>query len=261
MSKTTAEDPREPALQVRRYLQGSVAGSLATISARDELAGYPFGSLVPYALDEGGAPLVMISELAQHTRNLRASPRASLLVADPNAEGDPQVSWRVTLVGEFHPVAVEDAAAGEALGARYRARNPTARAYQQLKDFAYWRLDIQAIRSIQGFGRIAWVSPEDYRACVEPEALAEAAPGAIAHMNADHGDALLDYCRAFRGLDPGAAELLSLDAGGFLVRTRDPDGLEFFPFDEPVRPAQLRHAFVDLVKRARATLVLDPEEA
>jgi putative heme iron utilization protein len=129
-------------------------------------AGHPFGSLVHYALDERGRPLLLLSRLAEHTQNLLADPRAALLVIEPReprtagaAEPDALALGRVTLLGRLAAVADGEA---DAARARYLARHPSAERYLAMKDFAFYRMEVEALRYVGGFGRMSWVSADDY---------------------------------------------------------------------------------------------------
>jgi putative heme iron utilization protein len=250
-----ADDPDEedeqedPAADVRRWLLTTPIASMATLSADPETEGFPFGSVVPFALTPEGEPFILTASIAQHTRNLRRDPRASLLVQEPVvAGGDPQAGWRVTLLGRMRPI---DADA--ALHARYAERVPDSPAYLETHDFAYWKMDVTRVRSIAGFGRIGWVEAAAIRRDPLGEGLAEAAPAIIEHMNTDHADALLAMCAAFRDVRPARAEIVAVDRTGFLVRA---DGAEMhhFSFGREIRAADAREAFVALTREARARL-------
>ncbi|MDQ4070151.1 MAG: CREG family protein [Actinomycetota bacterium] len=124
--------------------------------------GHPFGSLVAYALDSDGSPLFLLSRMAEHTRNLTEDGRAALLVAEPAPDGaDPLAAGRVTLLGTVS--AAEDGRARE----RYLAANPSAAGYVDFGDFAFHRLDVQAVRYVGGYGRMSWVDAAAY-AVAEP---------------------------------------------------------------------------------------------
>jgi len=233
-----------PAALARAHLDSHKDAVLATLSTDAATAGFPFGSVVPYALDEEGRPLILVSDIAQHTRNLKADPRASMLVR-PAADGDAQATWRVTLVGRMEPI--DD----ERCYARYVARVPNAPSYHDAHDFGLWRMVLTRIRFIGGFGRIHWVEADQYLREPGHGGFREAAQPIIDHMNADHADAVMDYCRGLRGVEPAGAELVGVEAGGFFVRTREPDDLLYFAFEEEIAVDQARHAFVALLKKAR----------
>lgn len=149
----------------RRLCAAQRYGALATV-ARDP-AGTPYASLVAYALDPAGNPLFFLSALAEHTANFLADPRASLLVveapqpgdADPAA--DPLTRGRVTLLGRVTSVPRAEAAAARAA---FLARHPEASFYAELPDFAMYRLQVEGLRYVGGFGRMSWVKPAEYAA-------------------------------------------------------------------------------------------------
>jgi putative heme iron utilization protein len=134
----------------RQLLEAERHGVLATLSARH--AGWPFASVMPYALDPAGRPLLLLSELAEHTRNLRADPRVSLLVVESAARDDPVAGARVTLMGTA--ALAED----QAVASRYVERHPQAAEYLMLGDFRVWVLEPTQARFISGFGDMGWIS-------------------------------------------------------------------------------------------------------
>jgi len=151
-SSSPGGTPRgERADAVRRLLFEGRFGVLSTISTKPE--GFPFGSLVPFAQGGRGEPLLLLSALAQHTRNLRADPRACLLVAAPGVE-DPQQAPRAALIGRAVEVGGTEAEDGRA---RYLQRHAKAGAFFAL-DFGLWRLDVSEVRFVGGFAQAAWIS-------------------------------------------------------------------------------------------------------
>ena len=136
----------------RALLEAESVGILSSISVHR--AGYPYGSLAPYALSARGTPLLLLSGLAAHTKNLIADPRASLFVGDRTAVEDPQAGGRLSLLGRAAPV---EAAAEPEARARDLARWPRAQAYFELRDFALWELAIEEARLVAGFGQIRWL--------------------------------------------------------------------------------------------------------
>ena len=203
--------------QARTLVHLGRTGTLGTLSRRHP--GHPFVSIMPYAPDERGRPLVLISTLAMHTQNLAADPRASLLVAQPG--DDPLALARVTLMG-----AARRLEAGERPAARdvYLARHPNAVHWVDFDDFAFWRLDVADVYFVGGFGAMDWLTVSGYEAS-RPDPLADAAPGIIEHMNRDHADALVLYARMLGGLAAQAAEMVAVDRLGFKLRVRAADGL------------------------------------
>jgi len=191
-------------------------GALATVSRRRP--GHPFASLMPYAPDERGRPLLLASGLAVHTQNLAADPRASLLVAERGPEEDALAAGRVTLVGTAAPL---DGAAVAAARAAYLARHPAAAAWVDFGDFAFWRVAVEEVYLVAGFGSMGWIAGADYAAArVDP--LADAAADIAEHMNRDHPDALLELARALAGEPADAARMTSVDRLGFGLRPHWP---------------------------------------
>ena len=245
-------DPSHAPTARARVRQGR-SGTLATLSTAEGIEGHPFGSVVPYATDRQGRPILLLSRIAEHTRNLLADPRASLLVRDEQAAGDPQASWRMTLVGRAARLP-RDEEEHEEIRARYLEVVPGARAYEAAHDFDFWRLVPARIRWIEGFGKIRWADLDAYGAQPGAEAMAEAGPGILAHMNDDHEDALGTLCEAFRGFRPAGVRMVAIDPGGFLVRTRDPERTEFFSFPVEIEAADTREAMIRMLGEARAAL-------
>jgi putative heme iron utilization protein len=197
--------------ELSRTLMSSKAfGSLATMSI--ECPGFPFGSLVGYAVDALGRPLLCLSSMAEHSRNMAADPRASLLVTEHDGGNNLLALARVTLVGEMSKI---DGDERQACLDRYLAAHPSAY-YTGFHDFSVYRLEVTNVRYVGGFARMSWVTGEQY-AIAEPDPLLEAAERIITHMNEDHADALVAYCRAFGGVEPVSAVLVGVDRYGMDV--------------------------------------------
>lgn len=229
--------------EARGLLLAAWQGILSTNSR--EVPGYPFGSVAPYCLDATGRPLILISELAQHTKNLRADPRCSLIVVAPGE--DLQANARLTLVGDCHPLA--DAPAIEAAAARYYRYFPESTDFHRIHDFRFFRLEPVRCRYIGGFGRIHWVAPEAVL-LANPFA-GEREADIVAHMNEDHAVALAHYCRQ-AGFDPSGQVpvMTGIDAEGIHLRLGA--RLLRIPFPSPVAtPGQAREALVALAQAGR----------
>ncbi len=226
-------------------------GRTATLSTRlRKHDGYPFGSVAPYGVDAAGQPTLLISRLAVHTQNLLADARASLLVTQPGWSEDPLAGARVTLVGRATPVAEGERAA---LREDYLQRQPTARYWVDFGDFAFYRLAVDDLYYVAGFGAMGWVEAAAYRTAA-PDPLAEHAAGILEHMNADHGEALVLYCRAFANLAAEAATMTAVDRMGFRLRARVGERLQGLRINFPrdVRtPLEVRTALVEMVRQAR----------
>lgn len=232
--------------RVRTLLATERVGTLATLSARN--AGWPFASVMPYALTADASPLFLISGMAVHTQNLLADPRASLLVMQSGSEGDPLGSPRATLLGAVHRIEADDA-----IRATYLERHPSARYWIDFSDFSFFRLDVTDLYFVGGFGVMGWVAADDYRAS-EPDPLADAAAMIIGHMNADHADALREITRHFAKLEAEEAAMVSVDRLGFVVRARTAEGMKGarIQFTEPVRSRDdARRVLVAMTREAR----------
>jgi len=244
--------PREPTHAERcRTLVGSgTRGALSTIAA--DPPGYPYGSVASYGLDDRGNPLFFVSLMAEHTQNAMRDPRASLLVTEPVPDGaDPLASGRVSLLGRLEAVADGDR---DVARERYLAANPVAAYYIDFGDFTFFRLGVEAIRYVGGYGRMSWVDPADY-AVAEADPLAGAAAGIIEHMNADHADAQVLYCQHFLGLaDTTAATMSAVDRYGFDMVAVGPGGRVAVRLAFPAECTtgeEVRRAMVDMVTEAR----------
>lgn len=227
--------------EARRFLHVTHSGVLSTFSVR--LQGYPFGSIAPFVLDHDGHPLILISTIAEHTKNIQADPRVSLIAFDP-VSPDMQAGARLTLVGD-----AEIAPKDDALRARYLRYFPQAGQYFDMHDFLFHRIIVKQARYIGGFGKIHWIPGEELRPAANQLALQETA--ILEHMNADHVDNLRAYCRHVHDTDVDRAVMIGIDTDGFDVLADSK--LLRFHFDAPVSDAQsARVALVALAKACRA---------
>lgn len=215
------------ATEARQFLRTTRSGVLSTHSAR--FAGYPFGSIAPFILDHDGQPLILVSTLAEHTKNIQANPHVSMIAFDP-AIADMQSGARLTLLGD---AALADKQDG-ALKTRYLAYFPQAAQYFDMHDFLFYRIQIRQARYIGGFGKIHWLAGEDFH--MPPNQLLQQEAGILAHMNADHSDSLRACCRFVHGVNTASAVMLGLDCDGFDVATDN--AVLRFDFDAPVTDAQ-----------------------
>jgi putative heme iron utilization protein len=231
-------EARSRARAARMLVRRHRSGVLSSHSLK--FAGYPYGSALPHATDHAGRPVVLISQLAEHTRNLEADARASLIVCESGA--DLQAQPRVTVLGTTHPVA--DAARIER---RYLRFYPEHAQYLTIGGFRFFALEPFQVRYIQGFGGLHWIAGESYLA---PEALRDAEEEILAHMNRDHPDALRAYCRHVHDVDAQDPQMVGFDCDGFDVRAGE--RLLRFDFAEPVLDAgQARAALVELAQKSR----------
>ncbi|MBV8844143.1 MAG: DUF2470 domain-containing protein [Bryobacterales bacterium] len=205
--------PPEPTLAERARTLVAIGriGSLSTHSRK--LAGYPFGSMMPYAADSQGRPVFFISSMAVHSQNLMEDPRSSLLVMQPDVTGDPLGAGRLTILGTTTNVTPEQ------VRDLYLSRHENAKFWQDYSDFAFYRLEVSAVYFIGGFGVMGWISAEDYTSA-KPDPLAEAAVGIIEHMNTEHAAALRHIARHYAGEVADEAAMTAVDRLGFHLRLK-----------------------------------------
>lgn len=227
------------ASEARRLLRTQPHGVLSTLSKK--LDGYPFGSITPFVLDASACPVILISTLAEHTKNIEADARVSLLAH--TGGNDFQASARVTIVGDC--ARIDEPAA---IRTRYLRYFPEAADYFDTHDFFFYRIQPAHIRFIGGFGAIHWVDASQFAVPEHPLATQEDA--IVAHMNTDHQHNLGAYCRHFHHMQPKTVRMLGIDSEGFDVRA-DEQRLRI-DFSEPVRDAQdARRALVALAETCR----------
>jgi heme iron utilization protein len=245
---TAATDARRPspAEEARTVAASTNAATLATLSAD----GTPWASFVTYGL-LAGAPVLCVSDMAEHGRNLAADPRASLAVVAPTAGADPLDSSRVTLAGRvYRPQGDELAAARQA----HLDAVAAARYYIDYRDFALWVLRVDRVRWVGGYGRMDSTTGTEY-AAARPDPVSPGAAGAIAHLNADHAETLAEIARALTGYsDTTAAQCTGADRYGLDLRVQTPRGVAYtrVGYPEPLDAvSEMRAAAVALTERAR----------
>jgi putative heme iron utilization protein len=235
--------------RARTLLSLARVGSLSTLSRKQP--GFPFGSVMPYALDEQGRPIFLISTMAMHTQNLKADPRASLLVTQKDADSDPLGSSRVTLVGNALQVPEPEVAEARSV---YLTNHANSKYWVDFEDFAFYRLDVVDIYYVGGFGVMGWIPASEYISS-QPDPLAPSMSEIIQHMNADHKDALISLARHFANIDSNEATMTAVDRLGFHVRLQTKDGVRgariAFP-REARDSATTRTVLVEMVRQARA---------
>ncbi len=180
-------------------------GVLSTHSI--DVVGYPFGSIAPYALNYDGKPAILISDIAQHTRNIKHNNKVSLTVFDPSAD-DPQAGSRLTWIGDAEPVDPADSETRD----RYLRYFPSAESYFEAHDFSFYRIGLKRARFIGGFGQIFWIDPE---AMLVKNPFRETEKGIVEHMNRDHQQALFHYCKVFGRAEAEAVTMTGIDSEGF----------------------------------------------
>ena len=237
--------------EVRALVESERNATLCTLSKKVE--GWPFGSITPYAVAATGEPIILISEIAEHTRNLRADARASLLVQDSQAMNDPQAGARVTLMG--YAIPVPEAYMGDARR-RYLDLFPGSADYFQIHDFTLFQIKVSRVRFIGGFGEIYWLDGNEVTAASNPEIdpIAPHVEAVCKHMNEDHGDALRLYAAAFARMEAEGAEMVHVDSKGFdmIAVTAGRHQHVRIAFSNPATTTdQVRAEMVEMVRRAR----------
>jgi heme iron utilization protein len=229
----------------RSLLRRSRQGALATLMAN---SGDPYCSLLNVASDASGAPILLISRLALHTKNILADARVSLML-DERAEGDPLEGSRIMLAGRAEEASGEEAAI---LRRRYLNAHPSAEVFVNFKDFSFFQIRPSAAHLVAGFGRIVDLKPEQFLTDISDAAsLLEAEQGAIDHMNADHRDAMNLYATRLLGAEPADWRCTGCDPDGIDMQ----DGPTTLRLDFPhriVTPAALRQMLKQLADQARA---------
>src|SRR2546425_1244967 len=224
-------------------------GSLSTLSRKQP--GFPFGSVMPYGLDDHGHPIFLISTMAMHTQNVQADPRSSLLVTQPDASGEPLGASRVTLLGNVLPVPEPEVAEARKL---YLARYANSKYWVDFEDFSFYRMDVVDVYYVGGFGVMGWVSASEYDRS-QPDPLADSMAEIIQHMNADHKDALALLAREFARVESQEATMTAVDRLGFHVRLKTQDGMRgarIAFLREVSNPAETRKVLVEMVQQARS---------
>jgi len=242
MPQTPQATDFDGAALARELLRSTRAGALATLEAE---GGHPFASLVTVATDVDGAPLLLMSALSGHTRNLEADPRCSILLAQ-GGKGDPLAHPRLTVTGR--------AARTEEPRARRRflQRHPKAALYADFGDFSFWRVEIGGGHLNGGFARAMSLDAADLATDLSgAEALVEAEEGAVAHMNEDHRDALRLYATALAGAADADWRAAGLDPEGIDLAAGDRTARVTFPI-RATGPGDLRRILKDMADEARA---------
>ncbi len=234
---------------VRDLVRGLDRAALATAlpaSVRGESgAAWPYASLVLTAVDHDLSPILLLSDLAEHTGAIAAESRVSLLFDGTGGLDQPLTGPRVTLLGRAARTA------DPRLAQRFLARHPDAAMYAGFKDFHFYRVALEHAHLVAGFGKIRWLDAADLQPQGAAVGLAESEAGIVSHMNDDHADALQLYAGKLLGLPGSDWRMTGIDAEGLDLRRGGQ--VARLPFDQPLAgAADARKALVSLVDRARA---------
>ncbi len=245
----TEEDPvqRSTAAEEARTVAASTnIATLATLTTD----GDPWASYVTYGL-MGGSPVLCVSQMAEHGRNLQRDPRASVSIVAPESVADPLAVSRVTLAGVVESPSADEL---DAARAAHLAAVPAAKYYVDYSDFSLWILRVHRARWVGGYGRMDSASAEDYGAA-SADPVSPHAAGAITHLNDDHHDSLLAMARNLGGFpDATAAACISADRYGLDLSVTTPRGnaTTRVGYATPIDDlASLRAATVELTRRAK----------
>ncbi|MDP6329032.1 MAG: DUF2470 domain-containing protein [Candidatus Thalassarchaeaceae archaeon] len=223
------------------------SGTLSTISVKS--SGHPYGSFVTYIIYRNN-PIFLISDLAEHTKNLESDSKASLMISEIG-EGNPLALGRLTLVGECKKMPRESF---DLMKEKFVEKHPSSSYYVDYTDFSFFELKVASIRYIGGFGRMSWIDEGEW-IDVKPDPLISSAQDIITHMNDDHSDALLLYCQNMsKAVDATEAVMTAIDRYGFEMSAttslgQRPIRLAFT--NEVSSPDEARKELVTMVKRAR----------
>jgi putative heme iron utilization protein len=233
----------DPAKAVRSLLRRSRQGALATLMVG---SGDPYCSLVNVASASDGSPVLLISRLAIHTKNLLADSRVSLML-DERVEGDPLEGARIMLSGQAEEIAADR----DIVRQRYLNAHPTAEVFVDFKDFSFFRIRLTGTHLVAGFGRILDLRPAQFLTDIsDARALVEAEQGAVEHMNTDHQEALGLYATRLLGAEPADWRCSGIDPDGIDLQA----GNKTLRLDFPERvagPGDLRKMLVRLAEQAR----------
>lgn len=233
---------REIALEAKQFSRTQHSGVLSTHST--SMQGYPFGSVVPFFLTPQGDAIIYISNIALHTRNIKADPKVSLTIYDAGQD-DSQANGRVTILGDAEMIDASE------VSAQYLALFPQAKAYEQTHDFNFYIIRTQRVRFIGGFGKIHWIEKALWK--VERQDWHSASEGMITHMNEDHVDAMELILRAQFNIDPTNVKMLSVFPEGAHYLSNEI--VYFVPFDHVCESGMdVRKALVQQTNQARDQL-------
>lgn len=243
VNRPMSDDPRpDPSAIVRRLIRSRDRAVLSTLQS-DSL-GWPYGSLVLVACKHDATPLLFISDLAEHTRNIKLDPRVSLLFDGTQGLEDPLTGARATIMG--HASVNED----PATRTRFLARHPAAELYAGFADFHLYSIAVIRAHVVAGFGWIDWVDGQDVR-LASNKALKEQEFDIVAHMNDDHADAIQTLARRLLGLGGGEWRMTGCDSEGLDLRLGGETArLDFENLAKDASDARVE--LIRLVKRARS---------
>lgn len=258
-----------PASNVAQWLEDVHHGTLCTISSHSELKGFPYGSIVPFAIDNDGMPYILVAEIAAHTKNMLIDSKSCLFISHPNPKGDPQANWRASIFGMFKRIITpsrknnfEQKDLDECILiseeeerkmlVRYCQRVPNAKNYIETHNFYFWKMEnIEKVRYIAGFGKICWIEGNEAAQEISDLEIEKIKTESIEHMNEDHEDAMIAIYEGLHNLSPKSVKMIDLDAGGIMMQSFEPEHSIYTSFGKRIKADNLRIEIINLVKKSR----------
>lgn len=229
------------AFEAQQFLFSTHKAILSSHSEKFE--GYPFGSVAPFVLNHQGMPTILISSIAEHTKNIIQNCKVSLLVF--NNEADLQANARLTLLA----TAEQTDKNNELMRDRYLRYLPSAIQYFDMHDFTFYTLNISHVRYIAGFGKMGWIDGIEMQIPSNPLFFEE--PDILEHMNTDHQANLIAYCLHYHQIQTESVKMIGIDSIGFDLRTNN-DTILRFNFEQVIKNAlEARVALVNMAKACR----------
>ncbi|RAH14090.1 MAG: hypothetical protein CMB56_006590 [Methanobacteriota archaeon] len=272
LAERLANKNENPASNVAQWLEDVHHGTLCTISSHSELEGFPYGSIVPFAISSDGMPYILIAEIAAHTKNILTNSKSCLFISHPNPKGDPQSNWRASIFGEFERVITPSRKdkfnmselekcihvseeEEERMLVRYCQRVPSAKSYLETHNFYFWKMkNIEKVRYIAGFGKICWINGDEVEKEISDIEIQNIKVGSIEHMNDDHEDAMITICQGIHDFSPKTVKMIDLDCGGIMMHSNNPERMTYTPFEKRIKADDLRVEIINLVKKSRKLL-------
>jgi len=242
-----ADDRQQACVLVRRLLRMADRAVLGTAMAATQLQGWPYASLVMLTVDHDVSPLLLLSDLAEHTRNFRRDDRVSLAIDGTGGLDVPLTGARATVIGRI--TQEED----RRCRSRYLAHHPAAAQFAGFGDFHLFRVTLERAHLVAGFGRARWVKAAELTADLPPAGgLADAEAEILAHMNDHHADAIMAYATGLLQLPAGDWRLVGVDCEGCDLRWQGQVARLNFP-DRASDVDAVRQHLIALAHRARAS--------
>ena len=226
------------------FFRSDKTAILSTISKKYD--GYPFGSFVTYVSGWNRTVFLYLSDLADHTKNLKKDHKACITIFKKNETGDVQNSSRLTLMGDLEIVPEKVV---ERCKDRFQNIFPESKAYAQMHDFNFYQITINQARWIGGFGKISWLDPKNW-VNISIDWFGNETR-MIDHMNEDHSNTIKSALHAMHGIQDPNATMIGLSIDGYYIRSKE--DIYFISFDYPVfNSEEYRNMLIDLSKEYRS---------